>query len=278
MALQVVGAGFGRTGTLSLKHALQRLGFGPCYHMMEVFPRHDHIARWHELTFNDDRAADWDALFADFQSAVDWPAARWWRELAAHYADAKVVLSVRDPEAWYASMRRTIYPEIMRPLEAEAPEFAKRLTHAVHKMIIADTFGDRFEDRAFAVRTFKRHIDEVRDSIDAARLLVFDVRDGWAPLCELLGVPIPEEPFPRLNASGPPPGAPGPLPGASDPPPGAPGPPPGAPGPPPRGHPHRPGPPPRDHHRPGPPHRPGFPGPAHQDRPGPSEPGWGDPR
>ena len=202
MALQVVGAGFGRTGTLSLKYALQRLGFSPCYHMMEVFPRHDHIARWYELTVRGAGEMDWDALFAGFRAAVDWPAARWWREIAAHYADAKVVLSVRDPDAWYASMRRTIYPEIMRPVEADAPEFAKRLNSAVRKMIVADTFGNRFEDRAFALRTFRRHTDEVRDAIDASRLLVFDVRDGWAPLCELLGVPIPEEPFPRMNEAG----------------------------------------------------------------------------
>jgi Sulfotransferase domain len=235
MALKVIGAGFGRTGTLSLKYALQRLGFGPCYHMMEVFSRHDHIKRWYELTVHGGRDTDWDALFRDFQAAVDWPAARWWRELAAHYADAKVVLSVRDPDEWYASMRRTIYPEIMRPVEADAPEFAKRLNDAVRQMIVADTFDDRFEDRAFAVQAFKRHIDEVRDSIDESRLLVFDVRDGWAPLCELLGVPIPEEPFPYMNESGQFPAPQGDARGAAWPPP---------PGPVLRGHMPRPGPPP----------------------------------
>ncbi len=247
MALQVVGAGFGRTGTLSLKYALQRLGFGPCYHMMEVFSRHDHIARWCELAVHGDRGTDWDALFRDFRATVDWPAARWWRELAAHYADAKVVLSVRDPDAWYASMRRTIYPETMRPLEPEAPEFAKRLSEAVRKMIVTDTFDDRFEDREFAVGRFQRHIDDVRDSIDASRLLVFDVRDGWAPLCDLLGVPIPAEPFPRLNESGRFPAPQGDARGAAWPP---------NPGPPIPGYGPRPGPPPRPHDRAGP-----FPGP-----------------
>ena len=107
MALKVVGAGFGRTGTLSLKNALEKLGFAPCYHMMEVFPRPDHVAMWHRLAF--EHSMDWDLLFRDFQATVDWPSARWWREIAAHYPKAKVLLSVRDPEAWYKSMFDTIY-------------------------------------------------------------------------------------------------------------------------------------------------------------------------
>src|ERR1019366_7745833 len=98
MALQVVGTGFGRTGTLSLKNALEKLGFGPCYHMMEVFPRPDHVAMWHRLAFAS--SMDWDLIFRDFRATVDWPAARWWREIATHFPDAKVLLSVRDPEAW----------------------------------------------------------------------------------------------------------------------------------------------------------------------------------
>ena len=96
MALKVVGAGFGRTGTLSLKTALERLGVGPCYHMAEVFPRPEHIKMWHRLAF--EHQIDWDELFRGFHATVDWPSARWWREIAAHFPDAKVLLSVRDPE------------------------------------------------------------------------------------------------------------------------------------------------------------------------------------
>src|SRR5271156_2655481 len=99
MALKVVGAGFGRTGTLSLKTALEKLGFGPCYHMAEVFARPAHVAMWHRLAF--ENQMDWDQLFSGFRATVDWPTARWWREIDAHYPEAKVLLSVRDPEAWY---------------------------------------------------------------------------------------------------------------------------------------------------------------------------------
>ncbi len=197
MALQVVGAGFGRTGTLSLKHALERIGFGPCYHMMEVFPRPEHVAMWHRLAFGG--PMDWDLLFRDFRATVDWPAARWWREIAAHFPDAKVLLSVRDPEAWYKSMRDTIYQPMTWPLPDDAPQALRLQNEMVRRGILQDTFDNRFEDKAHAIAVFKRHIDEVRAAIAPARLLVFDVREGWEPLCRFLGVPVPDEPFPRLN-------------------------------------------------------------------------------
>jgi len=197
MGLKVVGAGFGRTGTLSLKTALEKLGFGPCYHMAEVFPRPDHVAKWHRLAF--EHQMDWGELFRGFNATVDWPAARWWREIAAHFADAKVLLSVRDPEAWYKSMIDTIYQPMKSPAPHNAPDLVRLQTEMVRKAILDETFGNRFEDKAHAIAVFNRHTQEVRDAIDPARLLVLDVRDGWAPLCRFLEVPVPDEPFPRLN-------------------------------------------------------------------------------
>ena len=197
MALKVVGAGFGRTGTLSLKHALEKLGYGPCYHMMEVFPRPDHVAMWHGLAFT--QSMDWDLLFRDFAATVDWPAARWWREIAAHYPDAKVLLSVRDEEGWYKSMIDTIYQPMKWPVADSVPEIVRLQNEMARKAILGDTFDNRFEDKAHAIEVFRRHNQEVRDTIDPGRLLLFDVREGWAPLCRFLEVPIPDEPFPRLN-------------------------------------------------------------------------------
>ena len=197
MALKVVGAGFGRTGTLSLKVALEKLGVGPCYHMMEVFPRPEHVAIWHRLAFGN--PIDWDELFDGFQATVDWPSARWWREISAHYPDAKVLLSVRDPEAWYKSMSDTIAQPMREPAPDSAPEIIRLQSQMIRKSVLTETFDNRFEDKAHAIEVFKRHSQEVRDAIDPARLLVFDVREGWAPLCRFLDVPIPDEPFPRLN-------------------------------------------------------------------------------
>src|SRR3984957_1437682 len=197
MALKVVGAGFGRTGTLSLKNALEKIGFGPCYHMVEVFPRPEHVPLWHKLAFTG--VMDWDLVFRGFQATVDWPGARWWREIAAHYSDAKVLLSVRDPEAWYASMINNIYQPMKFPAPHHAPELVRQQSEMVRKSILVETFDNRFEDKAHAIEVFKRHSQEVRDSVDLARLLEFDVREGWAPLCRFLDVPIPDEPVPRLN-------------------------------------------------------------------------------
>jgi sulfotransferase family protein len=197
MALKVVGAGFGRTGTLSLKNALEKLGCGPCYHMAEVFPRPDHVAMWHRLAF--EHSMDWDLLFRDFHATVDWPSARWWREIAAHYPEAKVLLSVRDPEAWYKSMIDTIYQPMKSPVPDSVPEIVRLQSEMARKAILTETFDNRFEDKAHAIEVFKRHTQEVLDTIDPARLLVFDVKEGWAPLCRFLEVPIPDEPFPRLN-------------------------------------------------------------------------------
>jgi len=197
MALKVVGAGFGRTGTLSLKTALETIGFGPCYHMAEVFPRPQHVAMWHRLAF--ENSIDWDELFRGFSATVDWPSARWWREIASHYPDAKVLLSVRDPEAWYKSMTDTIYQPMKSPAPDGAPEIVRLQSQMIRKSVLAETFDNRLEDKAHAIEVFKRHNQAVRDTIDPARLLEFDVREGWTPLCRFLDVPVPNEPFPRLN-------------------------------------------------------------------------------
>lgn len=197
MSLKVVGAGFGRTGTLSLKVALERIGFGPCYHMVEVFPRPEHVAMWHRLAF--EQSMDWDEIFRGFHATVDWPAARWWREIAAHFPDAKVLLSVRDPEAWYKSVTDTIYQPMKSPAPDGVPELVRLQSEMARKAILGETFDNRFEDKAHAIEVFRKHNQAVRDAIDPARLLVFDVREGWGSLCRFLEVPIPDEPFPRLN-------------------------------------------------------------------------------
>ena len=197
MALLVIGAGFGRTGTLSLKNALEKLGFGPCYHMFEVIERPDHIEMWYRLVHGG--VMDWDTLFADFRAAVDWPACSSWRELANHYPDAKVLLSVRDPEAWYKSMTDTIYQGMKMQVPDGAPETRKRQNAMVRKLVLEDTFGGRFEDKAHAIQVFNQHADAVREAIPPERLLVYDVAQGWEPLCRFLDVARPDEPFPRLN-------------------------------------------------------------------------------
>jgi hypothetical protein len=215
MTLDVIGVGLGRTGTASLKVALERLGLGPCYHMMEVLDRPDRVAAWRAIADNAGRA-DWPATFAGYRSTVDWPGVGFWRELVDAYPSAKVVLSVRDPQRWYESSVNTIFQFPIRRrsrLERLAFDLVVRLNPSsadvplmLEKVMWDRTFdghmiGGRRADRQLALDFFRRHVDQVTAYVAPERLLVFDVAEGWPPLCDFLGIDPPAEPFPRINDS-----------------------------------------------------------------------------
>jgi hypothetical protein len=207
MGLEVIGAGFGRTGTTSLKAALEALGFGPCYHMSELFEHPEHVPLWEAAVRGE--PVDWDALFGGYRAAVDWPAAAFHGELMERYPEAKVILTVRDPERWYESTKNTIF--MMREAR-RSPTFrlmgalvpfvrnVRRATGVVDDLAWDGIFGGRFEEKEFAISAFNRLNEEVKRRVPADRLLVYDVKEGWGPLCKFLGVEEPrDEPFPRLN-------------------------------------------------------------------------------
>jgi hypothetical protein len=190
MGLRVVGAGLGRTGTLSLKLALERLLGAPCYHMAEVFAHPEHVAAWHAAARG--RMPDWRELFAGYAAAVDWPVASFWPELADAFPDAPVLLSLRDPEAWWRSAHRTIFP---------ASQSAQGEWRAMIDELFAARFTRAIDDREACIAAFERHNAQVRTAVPRGRLLEWRAEDGWAPLCAALGVAVPEEPFPRVNTS-----------------------------------------------------------------------------
>jgi hypothetical protein len=199
MSIQIIGAGLGRTGTLSLKAALEELGFAKCYHMVEVLARLDDARTWDGAISGE--PVDWDRLFAGYQATVDLPSCLFYRELLAKYPEAKVILTVRDPERWYDSARKTIYfarsafPKWASVLNPRMRVFGRMINRLWDRM-----FQGRFEDRAFAIDVFNRHNEQVRRDVPADRLLVYEISQGWGPLCVFLGVPVPEgKPFPHLN-------------------------------------------------------------------------------
>jgi Sulfotransferase domain len=208
--VKVIGAGFGRTGTTSLKAALEELGFGPCYHMTEVFAHPEHADFWRSAWHNE--PVDWEGVLGDYEAAVDWPACTFYEELMRQHPEAKVILSVRDPEPWYQSTRSTIY-ELSMLIERSTISrlifgvislfifggFAGGRSGMANEIIWQGTFHGRFEDKPYATDVFERHNEEVKRRVPPERLLVYEVKEGWGPLCEFLGVPEPEEPFPRLN-------------------------------------------------------------------------------
>jgi len=199
VSLRVIGAGFGRTGTLSLKRALEKLGFGPTYHMQEVMRRPSHVAKW--LRYARTGEVVWEDLFSDFESGVDFPVSCVWDRLAAHYPDAKVILTVRDPQTWWASTASTIYR--MRSMfprwVMRVVPITRRWVEMTDALVWDGIFEGRFADRDHAVAVFERHVAHVRATCPPERLLVFDVAEGWEPLCAFLDVPPPNTPFPRLN-------------------------------------------------------------------------------
>lgn len=196
--LEVIGAGFGRTGTTSLKSALELLGLGPCHTMLELFSRPEQIPLWVKASRGEQ--VDWPEVYADYRSTVDWPGARFWRQIAAAHPAAKMILTVRAPEAWYDSAYRSIYAAAMEPLPPSGvdPTFAS-LWRMSREVVWDGVFDGRFSDRTHAIRVYEEHNRQVIEEVDDDRLLVFEVTEGWKPLCEFLGVPVPAEPFPHVN-------------------------------------------------------------------------------
>lgn len=197
MALQVIGAGLGRTGTFTLKQALEQLGFGPCHHMTEVIANPGQAEFWNRAARGE--TVDWEEVYGSYRATVDWPGAAFWRELAARYPQAKVVLSQRDPGRWYDSMAETILKsmELMGLSGPEVPEDHPSYFGGV--LIAQRLFGFDYS-RDNVIAAFERHNAAVREGIAPERLLEFDMAMGWGPLCEFLEVPVPDAPFPRTNA------------------------------------------------------------------------------
>jgi len=197
MALSVIGAGFGRTGTNSLKLALEILGFKPCYHMNEVFDHPDHVLLWKDKVLGE--PIDWESIFTNYQAAVDWPVCSYWQELSEFYPDAKVLLSVREPEKWHASMAKTIFPELSHPPPTTSEHLQVR--HEMARMLILEqTFESKMSDMEHVIDIYLRHNKTVQERIPKERLLVYEVSQGWPPLCDFLKIEIPDKPFPQLNS------------------------------------------------------------------------------
>ncbi len=190
MTLRVIGTGFGRTGTDSMREALNMLGFGPCHHMLEVNGSEEQKRLWRALASGENPG--WDRLFAGYGSCVDWPSAHYWRELIQVYPEAKVLLTYRSPESWWQSFEQTIAVGIARSTEPESLGIA---------LVRDQVFGGNIDDRAHAISLYQANVDAVKATVPKERLLVHQLGDGWEPLCKHLDVAVPAAPYPTRNAS-----------------------------------------------------------------------------
>lgn len=196
--MKIIGAGFGRTGTLSLKYALEMLGQGPCYHMMEVQKHPEHVDDW--LALHRGRAPDWATFFKDYPAAVDWPSCNFWASQLAAFPAAKVILTLRDGASWHRSVMNTIYPSSKAGAASDNPKARRGAAMAV-ELIWDGVFDGRVEDAEYAISVFDAHNQSVIDAVPEGQLLQYRPGDGWEPLCEFLDCPIPSEPYPSVNST-----------------------------------------------------------------------------
>ena len=194
--MKIIGAGFGRTGTISLKQAFEYLGY-PCYHMQEVMAAYDrgHVEQWDAALAG--KGIDWDALFSGYEATVDFPACVFYLQLMEAFPDAVVVLSVRDPQAWWQSYSKMLGLVSKTRLFNFVPMFRKFSAMNIH---LVDYVFDGSMDEDSCIGRYIQHIEEVKATVPAERLLVYSVSEGWEPLCRFLGQRVPNIPFPHANA------------------------------------------------------------------------------
>lgn len=190
--MKVIAVGLARTGTRSLQVALEKIGYAPCYHMLDLLVDPGVIRIM--ITIGRGGVIDWAGLFGRYQAAVDYPFPTHYRQYLQAYPDTRVILTLREPESWYQSAKETVFP-IQRVLIGLLPwgRMVGRTT------IWHRVFRGRFADRQFALGAYHRHIEAVRKAVPGDRLLEFNVREGWKPLCDFLDAPVPDEPFPHVN-------------------------------------------------------------------------------
>lgn len=197
MSLSVIGSGFGRTGTMSLKIALEHLGFGPCHHMEEVMDHPDQLEHWRAAAKGE--IVNWDEVFNGYRSTVDWPGAHYWRQLATAYPDAKVIHTTRPADDWWGSYSKTILMVLSEAGSGDVNHEMRTIPEMAHAIVAEQTFGSKCDDKIAALNAFDKRAKDVVSSIPPDRLLVFEVTDGWEPLCDFLNVPVPDQVFPRSN-------------------------------------------------------------------------------
>ncbi len=208
MSIKIIGAGFPRTGTNTLRESLTQLGYVKTYHMKELIVHPENLHYWETLSRTG--TTNWEELYNGYQATVDFPCYPWYKEHLKQYPDAKVILTLRPFEDWYSSVYNTIW-QAQNPPESQRAAMGERLASDPHLRSVMQVmefakvhfmdipFQGRFIDKEHAEKVYNNHNEEVKKHVPAKQLLVFEVREGWEPLCTFLNKPIPEQPLPHTN-------------------------------------------------------------------------------
>ena len=204
MGLEIIGAGFGRTGTLSLKFALEELGFDRCYHMMERPQVAHHIGSWRQAAAG--KNVDWHLLFQGYKAAVDWPSCNYWREQLRAFPEAKIILTKRDPDSWYESVMNTIWPASVKGRElarsnVNLDKVSQDRSSMVFEVIWDGIFEGRMSEKDFVIDKYERHNQAVIDEVPSSKLLIYEPGEGWEPLCRFLECSQPSMDYPNVNST-----------------------------------------------------------------------------
>ena len=202
--MKVIGVGFGRSGTMSLKQALEDLGAGPCFHMIDLIRNPDKVEPWHDAAINGEK--NWDEMFSGYESTIDWPGCSFWEELIEVHPDSPVLLNVRDFDGFYKSCQNTIWAVKQAAQAGELAQDANRpppspkLWEVIGKLIWEGDFQGRFEDKEFTRGLYEDRIERIKSAVPPERLTVFQLGiDGWETLADMLGVDPPDAEFPHLH-------------------------------------------------------------------------------
>jgi len=201
MALKVIGTGLPRTGTASLKGALQLLGYQQTYHMDNLLNNPSQVHYWVELF--DTGSTDYDALFEGFAASTDFPGFFAYKALLKQYPDSKFILTTRDPDIWYESIKNTVYQAVTAFFQKDTPTDSMRRVEGVFQLLDRYLFGQFFKgtflDKEKTLSLVNAYLDEINAIIPADKMLIYEISEGWQPLCDFLELRVPEIEFPYKN-------------------------------------------------------------------------------
>ena len=202
--MDIIVAGWGRTGTRSLKFALSHLLNKPSYHMQNILLNKNEAKKWNNFFITKSKKIDWDAIYSNYGACLDFPSCNYYKELMEYYPNSKVILTTRDSKSWIKSwnvLENQVLNSFTFKFMARIPYTSFYLQKKIHNELIIGKHGvfrgkGSDKDR---MNLFEEWNQSVINYVPNDRLLVYHPKEGWEPLCNFLDLPTPDIQYPHLN-------------------------------------------------------------------------------